>query len=492
MQQTEQNEIFELAYRFVSETNENIFLTGKAGTGKTTFLKYLKEHVAKNIVVAAPTGVAAINAGGVTLHSLFQLPFHPFLPNAINKDALLSKLRSNKQKLQLLRKMDLLVIDEISMVRCDTLDAIDTVLRSVRRNYQAPFGGAQVLYIGDLYQLPPVAQQQEWNILSEYYQTPFFFDSLVIKEQKPLLIELNKVYRQRDDAFVDLLNKVRTNNLSAADFEILNSRFIPGFYADPGKKFITLTSHNNIADNINQQRLSRLAAPPFTYNAVIEGDFPENMYPAEAALVLREGAQVMFLKNDAMAKKYFNGKIGVVLSLEKDKIMLDDKNDNTFNRISGKTLVADVNAGVYLYGKNYSVGFAAPQLMENKLRMGDELFTERLQRHYLIFASYTHKLNAAYALTPSVLFKTVKSASPPSQLDATLKVSYKQFLWAGASYRWDISKKMSNACVAFFGVSQLNFSFGYSFDYNLGLASQFGNGSHELFFSYNIVRKKKE
>ncbi|MFN8251133.1 MAG: helix-turn-helix domain-containing protein [Ferruginibacter sp.] len=323
MQQTEQNEIFELAYRFVSETNENIFLTGKAGTGKTTFLKYLKEHVAKNIVVAAPTGVAAINAGGVTLHSLFQLPFHPFLPNAINKDALLSKLRSNKQKLQLLRKMDLLVIDEISMVRCDTLDAIDTVLRSVRRNYQAPFGGAQVLYIGDLYQLPPVAQQQEWNILSEYYQTPFFFDSLVIKEQKPLLIELNKVYRQRDDAFVDLLNKVRTNNLSAADFEILNSRFIPGFYADPGKKFITLTSHNNIADNINQQRLSRLAAPPFTYNAVIEGDFPENMYPAEAALVLREGAQVMFLKNDAVAKKYFNGKIGVVLSLEKDKILVD-------------------------------------------------------------------------------------------------------------------------------------------------------------------------
>lgn len=179
-------------------------------------------------------------------------------------------------------------------------------------------------------------------------------------------------------------------------------------------------------------------------------------------------------------------------SLEKDKIMLDDKNDNTFNRISGKTLVADVNAGVYLYGKNYAVGFAAPQLMENKLRMGDELFTERLQRHYLIFASYTHKLNTAYAFTPSVLFKTVKSASPPSQLDATMKVSYKQFLWAGASYRWDISKKMSNACVAFFGVSQLNFSFGYSFDYNLGLASQFGNGSHELFFSYNITRKKKE
>ncbi|HRG37049.1 MAG TPA: type IX secretion system membrane protein PorP/SprF [Bacteroidia bacterium] len=179
-------------------------------------------------------------------------------------------------------------------------------------------------------------------------------------------------------------------------------------------------------------------------------------------------------------------------SLQKDKIMLDEKNDNTFNRISGKTLVADVNAGIYLYGKNYSLGFAAPQLMENKLRMGDELFKERLQRHYLAFAAYNHKLNEMYSLTPSVLFKTVKSASPPSQLDATMKVSYKQFLWAGASFRWDVSKKMSNACVAFLGVSKLNFSFGYSFDYNLGLVNQFGTGSHELFLSYNITRKKKE
>jgi ATP-dependent exoDNAse (exonuclease V) alpha subunit len=211
MQTIEHNEVFDLAYRFVTETNENIFLTGKAGTGKTTFLKYLKENSTKNIVVAAPTGVAAINAGGVTLHSLFQLHFHPFLPTKNNKEDLLAKIRQNKQRQQLLRKMELLVIDEISMVRCDVMDAIDTILRHTRRNYHLPFGGVQLLCIGDLHQLPPVAQNQEWSILNEYYESPFFFDSLAIKEQLPLLIELNKIYRQKEDSFVKLLNKVRNN-----------------------------------------------------------------------------------------------------------------------------------------------------------------------------------------------------------------------------------------------------------------------------------------
>lgn len=173
--QIDHNENFDLAYRFVTETNENIFLTGKAGTGKTTFLKYLKQHCAKNIIVAAPTGVAAINAGGVTLHSLFQLPFHPFLPTKASKDELLARLRFNKQRLQLLRKMELLVIDEISMVRADVMDAIDSILRAVRRNYTIPFGGVQLLCIGDLFQLPPVAKNEEWMLLSEYYNSPFFF-----------------------------------------------------------------------------------------------------------------------------------------------------------------------------------------------------------------------------------------------------------------------------------------------------------------------------
>ena len=323
MQTIERNEIFDLAYRFVTETSENIFLTGKAGTGKTTFLKYLKENATKNIVVAAPTGVAAINAGGVTLHSLFQLPFHPFLPTRNHKDELLAKIRYNKQRQQLLRKMEVLVIDEISMVRCDVMDAIDTILRSIRRNYDTPFGGVQLLCIGDLHQLPPVAQNHEWSILQEYYTTPFFFDSLSIKEQMPLLIELNKIYRQKEDSFVRLLNKVRNNQMDADDFEDLHMRYDPLFSPMPGEKYITLTSHNKQAAEINQRKIENLFTPPFTFKADVEEDFPEHAFPAEAELVLKEGAQVMFLKNDIVAKRYFNGKIGVVNLLEKDKIIVD-------------------------------------------------------------------------------------------------------------------------------------------------------------------------
>jgi hypothetical protein len=320
MQVIEHNEVFDLAYRFVSETNENIFLTGKAGTGKTTFLRYLKESAAKNIIVAAPTGVAAINAGGVTLHSLFQLPFHPFLPTKNNKAELVARLRFNKQRKQILRKMDLLVIDEISMVRCDVMDAIDTVLKFVRRNHHLPFGGVQVLCIGDLYQLPPVAQNQEWKILGEYYRSPFFFDSLAVKELSPVLIELNKIYRQKESGFVELLNKVRNNTMVAEDFDLLHSRFNPLFQPGVAENFITLTSHNNQADLINQQRLHKLPGPDFTFTAEISGDFPESMYPAEFELKLKKGAQVMFLKNDLVQKRYFNGKIGIITALEKDKI----------------------------------------------------------------------------------------------------------------------------------------------------------------------------
>jgi hypothetical protein len=323
MQTIEHNEVFDLAYRFVTETNENIFLTGKAGTGKTTFLKYLKENSTKNIVVAAPTGVAAINAGGVTLHSLFQLPFHPFLPTKNNKEELLAKIRHNKQRQQLLRKMELLVIDEISMVRCDVVDAIDTILRSTRRNYHLPFGGVQLLFIGDLHQLPPVAQNQEWSILNEYYESPFFFDSLAIKEQLPLLIELNKIYRQKEDGFVRLLNKVRNNHMDADDFEDLHLRYDPNFRPDRDEKYITLTSHNKQADQINEQELYKLSGQNFIYKAVVEDDFPEAMYPVDLELNLKEGAQVMFLKNDLIQKRYYNGKIGVVKELTKDKIIVD-------------------------------------------------------------------------------------------------------------------------------------------------------------------------
>lgn len=321
-QPIERNEVFELAFRFITETNENIFLTGKAGSGKTTFLKYLKANSTKNIIVAAPTGVAAINAGGVTLHSLFQLPFHPFLPTANHKAALLSTIRINKQRQELLRKMELLVIDEISMVRADVMDAIDTILRSVRRNHAAPFGGVQLLCIGDLFQLPPVAQQQEWGVLSEYYASPFFFDSMVIKEQLPLLIELNKIYRQKDEDFVTLLNKVRNNILTSGDLEELNRRYDPGFKPAADDKYITLTSHNNQADLINRFQLQKILAAETCYEALVADDFPVQQFPAEARLVLKPGAQVMFLKNDLL-KRYFNGKIGTVLRLEKEKVIVD-------------------------------------------------------------------------------------------------------------------------------------------------------------------------
>ncbi len=345
----ERNEMFNLAYRFVTETGENIFLTGKAGTGKTTFLKYLKSHCVKNLIVAAPTGVAAINAGGVTLHSLFQLPFHPFLPTHSNKEDLLRKMKFNKQRLALLRKMEVLVIDEISMVRCDVIDAIDTLLKSVRRNYNLPFGGVQLLCIGDLHQLPPVAQNHEWNILQEYYASPFFFDSLAVKEQQPVLIELNKIYRQKEESFVNLLNQVRINKMTDEDFEMLNDRYIAAFRPAYNEKYITLTSHNNQANIINNSEIGKLSTPSFIYEAEIKGDFPESMYPADASLMLKKGAQVMFIKNDGIEKRYFNGKIGVVSEISADKILVDcdgivisvgkdawDNNRYSLNRTDGK------------------------------------------------------------------------------------------------------------------------------------------------------------
>ncbi|MFT3979157.1 MAG: helix-turn-helix domain-containing protein [Ferruginibacter sp.] len=323
----EYNERFELGFRFVTETSENIFLTGKAGTGKTTLLKYIRENCSKNIVVAAPTGVAAINAGGVTLHSLFHLPFHAFIPSKASKDELLGKIRFNRQRVQLLRKMELLIIDEISMVRADTMDAIDTILRSVRRNHDTPFGGVQLLCIGDLFQLPPVVKNDEWVLLNEYYNSPFFFDSLVIREQMPLMIELTKIYRQKEDSFVRLLNKVRNNDMDADDFEDLHFRYDPGFRPGIDEKYITLTSHNNQADEINSREINKLFATPFTYNATVEGEFPEHLYPADAALILKEGAQVMFLKNDVVSRRYFNGKIGVVKHLLEEEIIVDCDGD---------------------------------------------------------------------------------------------------------------------------------------------------------------------
>lgn len=326
-------EEFNLAYRFVTETNQNIFLTGKAGTGKTTFLKYLRQNSRKNMVVAAPTGVAAINAGGVTLHSLFQLPFAPFVPSrgathvdAVNSHSLLSQIHFNKQKLDLLRNLELLIIDETSMVASHSVDAIDTILRSVRRRHYEPFGGVQVLFIGDLHQLPPVLKKEEWEFLKDYYSSIFFFDSLVLKENIPVMIELKEIFRQQDDSFIEILNGVRNNSLTQENFELLNSRLHRNFIANEDG-YITLTTHNSQADAINKNKLKLLSASQHTYQALVDGNFPEHIFPAEQYLDLKEGAQVMFLKNDTEERKYFNGKIGTITSLEEDSIKVKCKGE---------------------------------------------------------------------------------------------------------------------------------------------------------------------
>ncbi|MCO6496873.1 MAG: AAA family ATPase [Chitinophagaceae bacterium] len=315
------DETFDLAFRFATETNEHIFLTGKAGTGKTTFLKYLIKNSSKNIVVAAPTGVAAINAGGVTLHSLFQLPLHPFLPNPVSRNELLARLRYSKNRLDTIQKMDMLVIDEVSMVRGDVIDAIDEILRSVRKNHNELFGGVQVLFIGDLFQLPPVAVRHEWGVLSDYYNSPFFFDAYCLREAMPVFIELSNVYRQSDRGFIELLNKIRNNAMDEESFEMLNERYHPNFKPAIEEGYITLTSHNAQADAINERELNRLFGEEFSFDAEVDGDFPENSFPAESRIRLKRGAQVMFLKNDTMGR-YFNGKIGVVDFLSDDEIVV--------------------------------------------------------------------------------------------------------------------------------------------------------------------------
>ncbi len=321
-----------MAVQLVNQSSRNIFLTGKAGTGKTTFLKYIRENCHKQMAVVAPTGVAAINAGGVTIHSLFQLPISPFIPEAkgfskneetVNRHSLISRLRMNTDKKKVLQELELLIIDEISMVRCDTLDAVDTVLRHVRNRYQEPFGGVQVLFIGDMFQLPPVIKEQEWNLLSEYYTGPYFFDSLVIRQEQPVYIEFDKIYRQSEERFIRLLNQVRNNNLDDDGMKILESRFNPAFRRTKEDGFIILTTHNEMARQTNAEKLQGLTGKLYSFKADIDDDFPANAYPADELLQLKVGAQVMFIKNDLdKSKRYFNGKIGTVTKLEDEKIFV--------------------------------------------------------------------------------------------------------------------------------------------------------------------------
>ncbi len=315
------NHELQLANDFVQYTGCNIFLTGKAGTGKTTFLHNLHKNTAKRMIITAPTGVAAINAGGVTLHSFFQLSFGPFVPGSEtyehNKQR---QFRFSKEKKRIIQSLDLLVIDEISMVRADLLDAVDAALRRYRRNNQ-PFGGVQLLVIGDLHQLSPVAKQDEWHLLQQYYESAYFFSSKALALTELLTIELKHIYRQSEAGFIKLLNRVRNNRLDESSMEALNRRYIRDFTPGEDQGYITLTTHNLSAESINQNRLQALSKKEYRFNAEISGDFPEHIYPTLATLLLKEGSQVMFVRNDPSAEKlYYNGKIGKITKLSNKSI----------------------------------------------------------------------------------------------------------------------------------------------------------------------------
>lgn len=327
--------LFELAENYISRTEISLFLTGRAGTGKTTFLRHIVENTPKRCVVLAPTGVAAINAGGVTIHSFFQLPLCPYLPDV--KELVTEyqmpeeRRRLRKEKIKIIRTLDLLIIDEISMVRADLLDAVDAVLRQYRRN-DRPFGGVQLLMIGDTHQLPPVVTGQDEMWLKQVYISPFFFHSKVMQRLEYVTIELQTVYRQSDITFLNILNSIRGGVMDNTTYRLLNSRLDPLFDPDDtnspsGRKWIRLTTHNRQAEKINQQKLKALGTPVHTFLAEIEGNFPENSFPAEQELRLKEGAQVMFLRNDSREGLYYNGKIATVTEIDRfNGITVTDEN----------------------------------------------------------------------------------------------------------------------------------------------------------------------
>ena len=314
------NRELNLAWEIVEETGANLFLTGRAGTGKTTFLKRLREETGKRLVVLAPTGVAAINASGTTLHSFFQLPFAPFVPGKGFLSSDKKFLNMSRLKKRLIASLSLLVIDEISMVRPDTLDAIDSILRRLRHSH-APFGGVQLLLIGDIRQLPPVVKDEEWQQLSQYYPTPYFFESHALKRAGFLAVELTTVYRQSDKVFLDILNSIRDGKADHHTLSVLNSRLNPGFDPADREGYIRLTTHNRNAASINENRLSAIDSPEFSFHAEVEGEFPESAFPAEKVLRLKKGAQVMFIKNDTGTnRRFYNGMIGMVTELSDKKI----------------------------------------------------------------------------------------------------------------------------------------------------------------------------
>ena len=344
MTPTQGNElsIADFASKFINNTNKHIFLTGKAGSGKTTFLKTVIKNTYKNAAIVAPTGIAAINAGGVTIHSFFQIPPSAFVPQKENENnpqlrissfkELLEKHRMVGNRRSVLQNLELLIIDEVSMLRADLLDAIDHILKSVRRKPLEAFGGVQVLFIGDLLQLPPVVKDDEWSFLKSFYSSIYFFDALVFKENssKPIYLELDKIYRQHDQEFISLLNNFRTNNINESDIKLLNNHYKPDFKSTKNNKYIYLSTHNYQADKINQESLNELKEKSFFFDAEVKDDFADYLFPVEPKMELKKGAQVMFVKNDPdFPKRYFNGKIATISNIEKDSIevMFEESNE---------------------------------------------------------------------------------------------------------------------------------------------------------------------
>ena len=325
--------IYEIAEEFIQLTNCSVFLTGKAGTGKTTMLRQIRDVAFKQIAVVAPTGVAAINAGGTTIHSFFQLPFSPFIPTIEAKKSFIAKQQVNNVRRKIYRELELLIIDEVSMVRADVLDAIDTVLRHYRFRPNEPFGGVQVVFIGDMYQLPPVCVGEEWDLLRRYYETPYFFHSQVIRQDPPIYIELDKIFRQSNQQFINLLNEVRNNQLTPDTFRLLNHCYQPNFRNVD--EYITLTTHNASADAINNDELAKIDAPYYKFMAHIDRDFPERIFPTEIELILKLGAKVMFIANDmAQPRRYYNGKIGEITEINNNEIWVTCEGETEAIKVS--------------------------------------------------------------------------------------------------------------------------------------------------------------
>jgi hypothetical protein len=325
------NEEFNTAVEFIQQTNKFVYLTGKAGTGKTTFLKYIKATTNKSAVILAPTGVAAINAGGQTIHSFFNIKPGVYVPgdkrlktkheNNTDNYTIFDYFKYSKEKQSIIKGLELLIIDEISMVRCDLLDVIDKLLRVFRKRENESFGGVQVILIGDTFQLPPIADFDQWEILKTFYESPFFFSSKAIKNNNPIYIELKKIYRQNEWKFIDLLNKIRVNQVNRTDLDLLNSKYDPLFSPPKEDKYIILATHNAIVDKTNLQKLKELQGISKNFEAAVTGIFPENIMPTGRILQLKTGAQIMFIKNDK-SKKYYNGKIAEIISFNKSEIIV--------------------------------------------------------------------------------------------------------------------------------------------------------------------------